>query len=144
MGVDILTEIDIARPRDDVASYAADPDEVPNWYKNIKAVEWKTEKPLAVGSKIAFIAKFLGRTLSYTYEIVELVPGEHLLMRTAEGPFPMETQYTWTDNGDGTTHMTLRNRGEPSGFSKLSAPLISGAMRRANRNDLLLLKRILE
>ena len=144
MAVDILTEIDINCAREAVASYSADPDNVPNWYKNIKAVDWITEKPLAIGSKIAFRAEFLGKTLSYTYEITELVPPERLVMRTAEGPFPMETQYIWKANGDGTTHMTLRNRGEPKGFSKWVAPLMSMAMRSANRKDLKLLKHILE
>jgi hypothetical protein len=40
--------------------------------------------------------------------------------------------------------MTLRNRGEPSGFSKLAAPALAAAMRRANRKDLARLKDILE
>jgi hypothetical protein len=38
----------------------------------------------------------------------------------------------------------LRNRGEPAGFSKVAAPLMASAMRRANAKDLRLLKRILE
>jgi hypothetical protein len=65
-------------------------------------------------------------------------------MRTAEGPFPMETTYTWSLAADGTTRMTLRNRGEPAGFSKLVAPFMAMAIRRANRNDLRRLKAILE
>lgn len=144
MAVDVLTEIEIARPRDQVAAYAGDPSNAPEWYVNIEAVEWKTPPPLVVGSKLAFVAHFLGRRLAYTYEIVDLVPDARLVMRTAEGPFPMETTYTWEPAGERRTRMTLRNCGEPSGFSKLVAPLMAAAMRRANRKDLMLLKSVLE
>lgn len=142
--VDVSTEIVIARPIDRVASYSSDPDNISAWYVNIKSVEWKTPKPAVVGSKIAFVAEFLGRRLEYTYEIVELVPDEHLVMRTSEGPFPMETSYAWKAINESATRMTLRNRGRPSGFSALVAPLTTFMMRRANRKDLELLKQILE
>ncbi len=144
MPVDVLTETIIDRPCDEVSAYAGKPDHAPEWYVNIKSVEWKTPPPLGVGSRVAFVAHFLGRRLAYTYEIVELVPGERLVMRTAEGPFPMETTYTWAPEGERRTRMTLRNRGEPSGFSRLVAPLMAAAMRRANRKDLGRLKAILE
>jgi uncharacterized protein YndB with AHSA1/START domain len=142
--VDVLTEIEIARPRAEVAEFACDPDNVPQWYVNIKRIEWETPPPLAIGSELAFVAKFLGRELSYTYEVRELVRGERLVMSTSEGAFPMETTYTFSDTPAGGTAMTLRNRGEPSGFSKLSASLIERTMRRANRKDLEQLKSILE
>jgi uncharacterized membrane protein len=87
--VDVQTEIVIDRPVDVVATYAADPTNAPEWYVNIESVDWQTPPPASVGSKMTFIARFLGRRLEYTYELVELVPGERLVMRTAEGPFPM-------------------------------------------------------
>jgi hypothetical protein len=90
------------------------------------------------------VARVLGRRLAYTYELVDLVPGERLVMRTSEGPFPMETTYTWAEAGPGATRMTLRNRGEPAGFSKLAAPFVAPAMRRATRKDLWALKALLE
>lgn len=134
----------IRRSRRDVAAYAANPDNAPSWYVNIEAVQWKTAPPAGVGSQVAFVAHFLGRRLAYTYEIVELVPGERLVMRTAEGPFPMETTYTWDATPDGHTRMVLRNRGNPAGFSTLIAPLMASAMRRANKKDLARLKGLLE
>ena len=143
-GVDVLSEIVIACPRGQVASFAVDPDNAPRWYVNIKSVEWQTPPPVAMGSRIAFVAEFLGRRLEYTYEVVELVPEERLVMRTAEGPFPMETTYAWEEVSETSTRMKLRNRGEPSGFSMLVAPLMSMMMRRANGKDLALLKQILE
>jgi uncharacterized protein YndB with AHSA1/START domain len=144
MAVDITSEITIDRPIEPVTEYASDPSNAPRWYANIESVEWETAPPLAAGSKISFVARFLGRELSYTYEIVELVPDQRLVMRTAEGPFPMETTYTWASQGPGATRMSLRNRGEPTGFSRLFSPFMAGAMRRANRKDLEKLRTILE
>ena len=144
MPVDVETEIEIDRPRQEVAAYAADPGNATAWYESIESIEWKTERPLRVGSRVAFVALFLGRRLAYTYELTEFVPGERLVMRTRDGPFPMETTYTWEDVRDGSTRMTLRNRGEPTGFSKVAAPVMAKAMRRANRKDVRRLKEILE
>ena len=143
MAVDVVSEVEIARPRAEVAAYACDPDTATEWYENIKAVEWTTPRPLAVGTRLAFAAAFLGRRLEYTYEVREHVPGERFVMSTAEGPFPMETTYTFADSAAGT-RMTLRNRGEPAGFAKVAAPVMGAAMRRANGKDLRRIKAILE
>jgi len=144
MAVDVLTEIVIDRPVQVVAEYVANPSNAPEWYANIESIEWQTEPPAVVGSRMNFVAHFLGRRIAYTYEIVELVPDERLVMRTAQGPFPMETSYQWSAPDDRSTHMTLRNRGEPSGFAGVAAPLMSAAMRRANQKDLARLKSLLE
>jgi len=143
MAVDVSTRIVIARPREQVAAYAVDPDNATAWYRNIEAAEWRSEPPLRAGSRIAFRARFLGRTLAYTYEVREHVPGERFVMSTEQGPFPMETTYTFTDAPEGT-EMTLRNRGEPAGFARVGAPVLARAMERANRADLRRLKRIIE
>jgi ligand-binding SRPBCC domain-containing protein len=144
MAVDVVTEIEIRRPRDEVSAFAADPSNATAWYKNIKMVEWDTPPPVVVGSRVRFRAQFLGRRLEYTYEVRELDPGRRFVMATAQGPFPMETTYTWEDVADGATRMTLRNRGEPSGFAAVTAPVMARAMHRANVSDLPRLKALLE
>jgi hypothetical protein len=142
--VDVLTETVIRRPVTVVAAFAGDPGNAPEWYVDIESVEWQTPPPVAVGSRMAFVARFLGRRLAYTYEVTELVPRERLVMRTADGPFPMETTYTWESLDAGATRMTLRNRGRPAGFSVLVGPFMAGAIRRANRKDLAELRTLLE
>jgi hypothetical protein len=144
MPVDVVTETTIDRPLKEVATYVADPSNASEWYVNIISADWKTPSPLQHGSRFAFVARFLGRRLEYTYEVIEFVPNERLVMRTAEGPFPMETTYTWQATAAGKTRMTLRNRGEPSGFSRIATPVMTAAMRRANEKDLRNLRAILE
>jgi hypothetical protein len=143
VALDVATETVISRPRAEVAAYASDPDNATAWYANIESVAWETPRPLRAGSRIAFVAAFLGRRLSYTYEVRELLVGERLVMATTKGPFAMETTYSWADDAGGT-RMRLRNRGRPTGFSKLLAPLMAPAVRRANRKDLTRLREILE
>jgi uncharacterized protein YndB with AHSA1/START domain len=143
MGVDVAVEAVIDRDPAEVSAYAGDPTNAPSWYVNIESVEWRTPAPLQIGSRMDFVAHFLGRRIAYTYEVTELVPGERLVMETAQGPFPMRTTYAWEQVGEGT-RMSLRNTGEPSGFSRLAAPVMATAMRRAMTKDLAALKRILE
>jgi len=140
--VDVLTEAMIPLPVAEVAGYAADPANAPRWYANIASVEWETAPPVEVGSRVAFVARFLGRRIAYTYEVVEYEPRERLVMRTAQGPFPMETTYTWAPV-QGGTRMILRNRGTPAGFGAIAAPVIAAAMRRANQKDLRALAAVL-
>jgi uncharacterized membrane protein len=144
MSLDVTTEIVIDRTVDDVVAYAGDPTNAPEWYANIKSIEWRTPPPLGVGSKLDFAAQFLGRKLVYTYEVVEWQPGRKLVMRTAQGPFPMETTYTWEPLNGTRTKMSLRNRGTPSGFARITEPVMAAAVRRANQKDLTRLKQLLE
>jgi hypothetical protein len=144
LAVDVLTEITIARPQREVAAYAADPDNAPEWYEKIESVTWKSEPPLRAGSEMTFVARFMGRRLAYVYRAVELEPLQRLVMRTVDGPFPMETTYTWSAIDEGSTRMTLRNRGGATGLMGLLGPLEAIAVRRATRKDLRRLRAILE
>jgi hypothetical protein len=145
LAIDVLTEITIRRPRPEVADYAADPDNAPVWYENVESVAWKTKPPLQIGSEIEFTARFMGRRLAYTYRVVDYIPRDRLVMSTTEGPFPMETTYTWSDQDATATRMTLRNRGGATGpLGTLAKPIERMAVRRATRKDLARLRQILE
>lgn len=145
MPVDVTVTTDIRCPRVEVAAYCCDPDNDTTWYVNIKEVNWVTDRPAVVGTKVARVAYFLGKRIAYTYLIKELVPGERIVMTAIDSPFPMTTTYTWEDAPDGMTRMFLRNEGEPSGFfGRLAAPLMSMQMRSATNKDLAKLKGILE
>jgi Polyketide cyclase / dehydrase and lipid transport len=145
VAVEVTCDIVIDRPRAEVAAFASDPDNATAWYEAIENVKWKTPRPLAVGTRICFVARFLGKPIDYIYEVVELEPGERFVMQTHEGPFPMETSYSWEDAAGGGTRMVLRNRGEPHGISRLAGLfVVKRAMRRANTKDLRRLKDVLE
>ena len=144
MGVDVTATTAIERPLDEVVEFAGDPANAPTWYRRIRSATWVTDPPMRLGSRIEFRAHFLGRELRYVYEVVELTAGEQLAMRTVDGPFPMHTTYTWRPLSDRASFMAIRNHGEPAGVARLFAPLVAGAMRRAMRQDLAELKRILE
>ncbi len=142
--VDVEVHTTIGRARPEVAAYCCDPDNVTAWYANIKAVQWETSPPVAEGSRFRFTSGFLGRRLEYTYEVVEFLPAQRFVMRSDTGPFAMETTYAWEDAADGATWMMLRNRGEPTAFAGLAAPILATAVRRATGKDLARLKSILE
>lgn len=144
MPVDVVANIVIDRPCTDVAAYASDLNNAPEWYESIVSVSWKTPPPLQVGSKLDFVVNVLGRRATYAYEILDFVPGERLVMRTGDGSLPMETMYTWSAVDDDRTRMAVRNYGEPSGFARMGAPLMSTGIRRSSEKDLVNLKRILE
>jgi mRNA-degrading endonuclease HigB of HigAB toxin-antitoxin module len=142
--VDVISQIIIKKPLEVVAKYASNPDNAPMWYTNIKSAEWQTPKPLKKGTKVAFTACFLSTSLKYIYEFTDIQPNQKLIMRTAQGPFPMETIYGWKEIDPNTTLMSIQNIGEPKGFSKLFAPFMAFMVRRAINKDLKNIKRIVE
>lgn len=144
MTLDVEVHATIARPRTEVAEYCCTPDNVTAWCANIEAVQWETATPVTVGSRLRLTSGFLGRTVEYTCEVVELVRAERFVMRCDRGPFPVETAYAWADAEDGGTWMTVRNRGASAAFAALAPPIVATAVRRATALDLARLKSILE
>jgi len=136
MDQDVLTNIEIDRPRSEVSDYVSDPENATEWSQNISKAEWRSPKPLSAGSEFAFEATFMDETSEYTYQVTEYVPGEALVMSSTSGPVPMETSYRFSDTPAGGTKVELR--------SVAPDPDVASALEIDNRQDLARLKSILE
>jgi uncharacterized membrane protein len=136
MDQDVLTNIEIDRPRSEVSDYVSDPENATEWSQNISKAEWRSPKPLSAGSEFAFEATFMDETFEYTYQVTEYVPGEALVMSSTSGPVPMETSYRFSDTPAGGTKVELR--------SVAPDPDVASALEIDNRQDLARLKSILE
>lgn len=142
--VDVSTEIIINLPKEKVVEFASDPRNVPNWCTHIKSVEWNNEAPLRAGAKLVFNEQVMRRRKQHVYEVVEIIPGQKVIMKSHSNGMRMETTVAWQAISENTTCMTLRNRGVPIAFSKSIAPLLKLAIRKASRRNLKQLKRMLE
>lgn len=141
---EMTTEIEIDRPRSEVAAFASDPDNTVAWLRRTKSVEWQTPRPIAVGSRVAYVGQFLGRRLEQVYEVAAIVPGERLVMKLHGGRDLIEMIYTWRDSPAGGTVMTLRERAELSWPMRINLSLIRPVIRRVSRRSLERLKAVLE
>jgi hypothetical protein len=142
MSIDIRAEVVIRRPRDQVAAYMADPAHDPLWIGGVREARLEGDPPLAVGSRVARVAMFLGRRIEYVNEVVELGPGR-LDMRSVVAPFPMRVTYELEER-DGATAVSNRVRGDAHGFFSVASPLLAPLVRRSVQRDLERLRAILE
>jgi carbon monoxide dehydrogenase subunit G len=144
--VDVSTEIIINLPKEKVTGFALDPANVPNWCTHIKSVEWNNDGPLRAGVKLVFNEQIMRmrRPHKQVYEVVEIIPGQKVIMKSQSNGMRMETTVAWQAINENTTCMTLRNRGIPVAFSRSIAPLLKLAIRNASRRNLKQLKKMLE
>ena len=139
MRTDVTAEIQVERPRDEVARFAMDWRNDTEWIGALNEVALVSEEPLQVRR----VAGFLGKRIEYVNEVVELEPGRRLAMRSVKAPFPMTVVYEFEDAGDGTL-MRIRAGGDATGFYRVAGPLLSRAVKRGIEGDLARLKRKLE
>jgi hypothetical protein len=142
MSIDLTVEVLIARPLEEVAAYVIDPSNEPRWISGIVESTPEASGPIGVGSRVRRVAKFMGRHMEYTPEVLELQAQSHLLMRT-DKPFPMTIEYRFAAQ-DGSTAFSQRLRGGPGGVLGLLDPVMAMMVRRNVRGDMHRLKTILE
>jgi hypothetical protein len=143
MSVDITAQVHIRRPLPEVAGYMIDPRHDPEWIGGVREAHVVGDGPLAPGTHVARVARFLGRRVEYVNEIVELDPARCLDMRSVAAPFPMRITYSF-EARDGGTAVRNRVRGDVRGFFALFGPLLAPLVRRSVQRDLERLRDVLE
>ena len=142
MSIDVTVEIVIDLPRALVAEYVMEPANEPNWIKGIVQSTPLAPGPIAKGSRVRRLAKFMGRQIDYTPEVMDLDPDRRLVMKT-DKPFPMTIEYEFSDREGGTV-FRQRLLGGPGGVMRLFAPLMASMVRRNIRSDMDRLRTTLE
>lgn len=145
MTIDAVAEVTIARPRDEVAAFAADPERMPLWRRGLKWIEWQGEPGVRVGASLTVVSSTRGgRQREVPWQVVASEPGTRLVMRTTGGGPARELTCEWREAGADQTHMTYRQRQALTALAVLVAPLRRLAVQRAAGRELTLLKSILE
>ncbi len=143
MSIDVNAETLIDRPKEEVASFAMNAENDPIWIDGISEARMLTDPPMAEGTQVERVARFLGRRIRYVNEVVEYDPEALLVMRSIKGPFPMTITYQF-DEAESATLARIRVQGDAVGFYRLAAPVLSRAVKRSITNDLKSLKHLLE
>lgn len=143
MAIDVTARTVIARPREDVAAYVVDHRNDPLWIGGISESELLGNPPLTEGSRVRRVASFLGKRIRYVNEVVRLIPGSVLEMRSVESPMPMRITYAFAD-APGGTEVRVRVEGEPEGLYRLGGTMMRRAVQRSIDRDVLTLKETLE
>jgi hypothetical protein len=143
VSVDITAQVRVVRPPAEVAAYMSDPANDPEWIGGVREARLEGPPPLRAGSRVARVARFLGKRVEYVNEVVAL-DDEHLDMRSVAAPFPMRITYSFTADGPAATIVRNRVRGAPGGFFALFGPLLAPLVRRSVQRDLERLRDVLE
>jgi len=82
----IVSTIEIARPPDEVFSYATDPSRFAEWQDDIVSVRVPEGRPLGVGSRFTQTRRIGGVERTMTTEITEISPARSWAARGVDGP----------------------------------------------------------
>jgi hypothetical protein len=143
MAIDVLAQMEIARPPGTVAAYEFDATNDPTWIGGVRSAEQLTPGRIGVGSRVRRIGSFLGRSIEWVMDVTEFEPGRRLAMHAIRSPFPMDVTYELAPAGDGT-RATIRIQGEARGMYGLLGPFTPIMIRRSVQSDLGRLKRLVE
>lgn len=137
------TTVAIARPRDTVFAYVADPRHYPAWNSAVESVVALNDATPAAGARYVMQRELPNGAATNEIEIVTLRPPEELAIRTTSGPTPFLYRYKFAATGAGTL-VTLHAHVRVAGAASLLGPLAAQAIKRGVNANLATLRHILE
>lgn len=142
--IETTATIEIDRDPEEVFDYLSDFSRNPEWQSGMTSCEWTSEPPVEVGSTYEQQAKFLGRTLTNSFEVVALEPGRSITISSTDGTFPITVTRAVEPLPDGGSRVSATVEGDPSGVFRLAEPVLRRMVRRSVAGDYRRLKGILE
>jgi uncharacterized membrane protein len=139
----VETTVQIERPSEEVFAYISNFENNPKWQSGQLEAQFTSEGPLRVGSTYDQVAKFLGRRVVNTFEVLEYEPNRKVKASSTSGSFPI-TFTRMVKPRDGGAEVTAIIEGDASGFFKLAEPLLARMVQRSVDSDYRTLKRLME
>lgn len=138
MTIDETAERVIPLPPEQVAAYAMDWRNDPDWTHGIReaALTRKADAGgFGVGAEVTRTAYFLGKRIDYVLRVNAYDPASLLDMVSVAGPMPMHITYTFAPHPRGTL-ARIRVRGDAGGYYRLAAPIMAKKVRSSIGKDL--------
>ena len=139
----VETSVHIGRPSDEVFAFISNFENNPLWQSGQIKARFTSDGPLGVGSTYDQVAKFLGRQIVSTFEVLEYEPGRRIKASSTSGSFPI-TFTRVVESVDGGAQVSAVVEGDSSGFFRLAEPIMARMVQRSVEMDYRNLKRLME
>lgn len=142
--IEVEVTIEVDRPPDEVFAFWSDWTNNPRWQSGMEGCTGTSEPPLRVGSTYDQEARFLGRPIRSSFEVVEYEPDRRIRIRTTASTLPLDITREVQPQPDGGTRLHATIRGAPPGWMSLFDPLTRRMVERNVRADYERLRRLLD
>lgn len=142
--IQVEVRVEIERPAAEIFAYISNFENNPQWQNGMIDCRFTSEGPLRLGSTYVQQARFMGRTIESTFEVLAYQPGRMVKAGTTGGSFPITFQRMVDPQANGSSRVSAIITGDASGFFKLAEALMKPMVQRQIEGDYARLKRILE
>jgi uncharacterized membrane protein len=141
--IKITTSTIINRPHQDIFAYITNFENNPKWQGGMVEAKFTSEGPLQKGSTYDQVAKFLGKQIISSFEVVEYKENETITIKSTASSFPIVVTRSVTPTPKGTK-VTAVVEGDAGGFFKIAQPLMKLMVKKSVKSDYKKLKKLLE